>query len=157
MEIAEAVSAALHGELVPTMVNAPVVSSEALSHLKPRALLAERLGYYCFFSVVRIYLLHLGRLAYSLANGNVSGEVTIHFSSSGNEGENRLIRAGLVKGLMEPGCDHVINVVNADNIAKSHGLQITEVNRFSSRDEVSFLFHLFFIRLKFLRMQLCLR
>lgn len=119
LEIAEAVSAALHGELVPTMVNAPVVSSEALSHLKPRALLAERLG----------------RLAYSLANGNVSGEVTIHFSSSGNEGENRLIRAGLVKGLMEPGCDHVINVVNADNIAKSHGLQITEVNRFSSRDE----------------------
>ncbi|EME31323.1 D-3-phosphoglycerate dehydrogenase [Galdieria sulphuraria] len=119
LEIAEAVSAALLGELVPTMVNAPVVSSEALSHLKPRALLAERLG----------------RLAYSFANGNVSGEVTIRFSSSGNEGENRLIRAGLIKGLMEPGCDHVINVVNADNISKAHGLQVTEVNRFSNKDE----------------------
>ncbi|GJQ08429.1 hypothetical protein GpartN1_g220.t1 [Galdieria partita] len=119
LEIAEAVSAALHGELVPTMVNAPVVSSEALSHLKPRALLAERLG----------------RLAYSFANGNVSGEVTIRFSSSGSEGENRLIRAGLIKGLMEPGCDHVINIVNADNISKAHGLQFTEVNRFSDRDE----------------------
>ncbi|GJD07754.1 D-3-phosphoglycerate dehydrogenase 2, chloroplastic [Galdieria sulphuraria] len=102
LEIAEAVSAALLGELVPTMVNAPVVSSEALSHLKPRALLAERLG----------------RLAYSFANG-----------------ENRLIRAGLIKGLMEPGCDHVINVVNADNISKAHGLQVTEVNRFSNKDE----------------------
>lgn len=119
LEIAEAVSAALHGELVPTMVNAPAVSSEALSHLKPRALLAESLGH----------------LAYSFANGNVSGEVTIRFSSNGTESENRLIRAGLIKGLVEPGCDHVINIVNADNISKARGLQITEIHRFPGRDE----------------------
>ncbi|EME32810.1 D-3-phosphoglycerate dehydrogenase [Galdieria sulphuraria] len=114
IEIAEAVMSALCGELVPTLVNAPAVSSDALVYLKPRALLAERLG----------------RLAYSLAGGTFSGDITIHFySNDGDDGESRLIRTGVIKGLMEPGSDHVINVVNADMVGKVHGLQITEIKR----------------------------
>eukprot|EP00871_Galdieria_phlegrea_P000058 jgi/Galph1/1052/GphlegSOOS_G5754.1 len=119
IEIAEAVSAALNGELVPTMVNAPAVSSEVLANVKAKASLAELLGH----------------LAYSLSDGNVAGEVTIYCCYSGNEGESRLIRAGLIKGLMEPGSDHIINIVNADSICKAHGLQITEINRPRGLDE----------------------
>ncbi|GJQ09082.1 hypothetical protein GpartN1_g873.t1 [Galdieria partita] len=119
IEIAEAVTAALCGELVPTLVNAPAVSSDALVYMKPRALLAERLG----------------RLAYSLAGETFSGDVTIHFHSNGDDGESRLIRTGVIKGLMEPGSDRVINVVNADMVSKMHGLQITEVKRKSIGDE----------------------
>eukprot|EP00871_Galdieria_phlegrea_P003462 jgi/Galph1/4116/GphlegSOOS_G2766.1 len=119
IEIAQAVTSALHGELVPTMVNAPAVSSEALAHVKPTALLAERLG----------------RLAYSLVGGNISGEVTLHYFCNGDDGETRVIRAGLIKGLLESGCDHVINVVNADNLSRAHGLQITEVKRLTGGDQ----------------------
>ncbi|KAK4522934.1 hypothetical protein GAYE_PCTG32G0824 [Galdieria yellowstonensis] len=119
VEVAEAVTAALFGEFVPTLVNAPAIRSETLMKIKPRVLLAERLG----------------RLAYSLAGGTFSGFVTIHFCSDGDDGESRLIKTGVIKGLMAPRSDHVINVVNADVVSKAHGLHITEIKTSPVVDE----------------------
>jgi D-3-phosphoglycerate dehydrogenase len=119
VEVAEAVTAALFGEFVPTLVNASAIRSETLMKIKPRVLLAERLG----------------RLAYSLAGGTFSGFVTIHFCSDGDDGESRLIKTGVIKGLMAPRSDHVINVVNADVVSKAHGLHITEIKTSPVVDE----------------------
>jgi hypothetical protein len=47
VEVAEAVTAALFGEFVPTLVNASAIRSETLMKIKPRVLLAERLGLHC--------------------------------------------------------------------------------------------------------------
>jgi pheromone shutdown protein TraB len=77
----------------------------------------------------------IGRLAYSLAGGTFSGFVTIHFCSDGDDGESRLIKTGVIKGLMAPRSDHVINVVNADVVSKAHGLHITEIKTSPVVDE----------------------
>lgn len=112
VEIASAVSNALKGDLVPTMVNAPVIAPETLKEMKPRALLAERLG----------------KLAYHLSGGNMTGEVTVTYNLADSAEDTRLLRAGVIKGLMEPGLGQPITIVNADGVAKTHGLKVTEVS-----------------------------
>ncbi|KAK1869641.1 hypothetical protein I4F81_012111 [Pyropia yezoensis] len=113
IEIATAVKAALNGEMVPTMVNAPVISPEVLSVMRPRALLAERLG----------------TLAHTLSGGNVSGDVKVTYSLTNDQEDTRLLRSAVIKGLMQPGLDVPINLVNADGVARERGLQVTEVVR----------------------------
>lgn len=111
VEVANAVRSALQGDLVPTMVNAPPISPEILVEMKPRAILAERLG----------------RLSHVLSGGNVSGEVTVTYHLNKPDEDTRLLRAAVIKGLMEPGLDITINIVNAEAVAKQYGLKITEV------------------------------
>jgi D-3-phosphoglycerate dehydrogenase / 2-oxoglutarate reductase len=111
VEIAHAVSNALRGDLVPTMVNAPVISPELLKEMRPRAFLAERLG----------------KLAFYLSGGNVGGEVTVTYHLPDASEDTRLLRAGVLKGLLEPGLGVPITIVNADGMARSHGLKLTEV------------------------------
>lgn len=113
IEIATAVKAALNGEMVPTMVNAPVISPEVLSVMRPRALLAERLG----------------ALAHTLSGGNVSGDVTVTYSVTNDQEDTRLLRSAVIKGLMQAGLVMPINLVNADGVARERGLQVTEVVR----------------------------
>lgn len=112
VEIASAVSNALKGDLVPTMINGPVIAPDALKEMKPRALLAERLG----------------KLAYNLSGGKGAGDVTVTYRVPEPSEDTRLLRAGVVKGMMEEASDVSITIVNADTIAKSHGLKITEIS-----------------------------
>lgn len=113
IEIAEAVTGALRGELSATAVNAPMVSAEVLSELAPYVHLAEKLG----------------RLAVQLVAGG-SGIQTIKVSYRSARGQDdldtRLLRAMITKGIIEPISDMHINLVNADFTAKQKGLRITE-------------------------------
>jgi D-3-phosphoglycerate dehydrogenase / 2-oxoglutarate reductase len=112
LEIANAVKYALRGDLVPTMVNAPIISPETLKEMKPKALLAERLG----------------KLAFHLSGGNVGGEVTVTYHLPDPSEDTRLLRSGVLKGILESGLGLNITIVNADGQAKAHGLKLTEIS-----------------------------
>ncbi|KAL1215775.1 D-3-phosphoglycerate dehydrogenase 1 [Cardamine amara subsp. amara] len=113
IEIAEAVVGALNGELAATAVNAPMVSAEVLTELKPYVILAEKLG----------------RLAVQLvAGGSGVKNVKITYASSRatDDLDTRLLRAMITKGIIEPISDVFVNLVNADFTAKKRGLRLSE-------------------------------
>ncbi|KAG2318631.1 hypothetical protein Bca52824_011844 [Brassica carinata] len=113
IEIAEAVVGALNGELAATAVNAPMVSAEVLTELKPYVILAEKLG----------------RLAVQLvAGGSGVKNVKISYTSARatDDLDTRLLRAMITKGIIEPISDVYVNLVNADFTAKQRGLRLSE-------------------------------
>ncbi|KAF7843156.1 D-3-phosphoglycerate dehydrogenase 2, chloroplastic-like [Senna tora] len=113
IEIAEAVLGALKGELSATAVNAPMVAPEVLSELAPYVELAEKLG----------------RLAVQLVSGGSgikSVKVVYRSARDPDDLDTRLLRAMITKGIIEPISDSIINLVNADFIAKQKGLRISE-------------------------------
>ncbi|KAF3338974.1 hypothetical protein FCM35_KLT16445 [Carex littledalei] len=113
IEIAEAVVGALKGELSATAVNAPMVSAEVLSELAPYVELAEKLA----------------RLAVQLVAGGggvKSVKVTYASARSPDDLDTRVIRAMIIKGLIEPISSVFVNLVNADFTAKQRGVRITE-------------------------------
>ncbi|KAF5174870.1 D-3-phosphoglycerate dehydrogenase [Thalictrum thalictroides] len=113
IEIAEAVVGALKGELSATAVNAPMVSAKVLSELAPYVVLAEKLG----------------RLAVQLVGGG-SGvktvKVTYASARAPDDLDTRVLRAMIIKGLIEPVSSAFVNLVNADFTAKQRGIRITE-------------------------------
>ncbi|CAN8076898.1 unnamed protein product [Agarophyton chilense] len=116
VEIATAVGDSLNGDVVPTMINCPNIAPEVLKTLKPRALLCESLG----------------RLAYYVSGRMLHGEAVVDYFIPSVSEDTRLLRTGLIKGLMEPALGVKVTIVNADNIAKTHNLNITETNHYSS-------------------------
>ncbi|XP_039130531.1 D-3-phosphoglycerate dehydrogenase 1, chloroplastic-like [Dioscorea cayenensis subsp. rotundata] len=113
IEIAEAVVGALKGELAATAVNAPMVPAEVLFELSPYVVLAEKLG----------------RLAVQLVAG-VSGikGIKIVYASARDPDDldTRILRAMIVKGIVQPISSLFVNIVNADYTAKQRGLRISE-------------------------------
>lgn len=109
VEVAEAVLAALRGELAPTTVNAAMVPPDALDELAPYVDLAERLA----------------RLAVQLVRG-APGEVRAIYKGEPGRGDTRLLRAAIIKGLLEPITEQRINLVNADWVAEQRGLRLVE-------------------------------
>ncbi|GBG60589.1 hypothetical protein CBR_g8610 [Chara braunii] len=122
IEIAEAVVGALQGALAGTAVNAPMVPAEVIEELTPYVALAERLA----------------KVAVQLVSGThgIRG-VTITYRSarSMEDLDTRLLRAYVVKGLVEPVSESVVNLVNSDYISKQRGLRITEVRQVSDGDD----------------------
>lgn len=113
IEIAEAVVGALRGELAATAVNAPMVPAEVLSELAPYVSLAEKLG----------------RLAVQLVAGEsgIKGVKVVYTSARDPDDlDTRLLRAMVIKGIVEPVSSTFVNLVNADYTAKQRGLRITE-------------------------------
>ncbi|XP_028797249.1 D-3-phosphoglycerate dehydrogenase 2, chloroplastic-like [Neltuma alba] len=113
IEIAEAVLGALKGELSATAVNAPMVAPEVMSELAPFVELAEKLG----------------RLAVQLVSGGsgIKSVKVVYLSARDPDDlDTRLLRAMITKGIIEPISDSIINLVNADFIAKQKGLRISE-------------------------------
>lgn len=113
IEIAEAVVGALNGELSATAVNAPMVAPEVLSELAPYVVLAEKLG----------------RLAVQLVSGGsgIQSVKVVYRSARGPDDlDTRLLRAMITKGIIEPISNTIVNLVNADYIAKQKGLRISE-------------------------------
>ncbi|EFN59904.1 hypothetical protein CHLNCDRAFT_56437 [Chlorella variabilis] len=110
-EIAEAVISALNGELTPSCVNAPMVAPEVLKELQPFVALADGLG----------------RAAVQLVQDSGFADVFITYHSPrGDDLDTRLLRAMVVKGMLEQITTSQVNLVNADLLAKKRGLRIVE-------------------------------
>ncbi|KZV14618.1 D-3-phosphoglycerate dehydrogenase 1, chloroplastic-like [Dorcoceras hygrometricum] len=113
IEVAEAVVGALKGELSATAVNAPMVPAQVLTELKPYVTLSEKLS----------------RLAVQLVSGGSgvkSVKVTYSSARAPDDLDTRVLRAMIIKGLIEPISSLFVNLVNADFTAKQRGLRITE-------------------------------
>ena len=111
VEIAEAVLGALRGELTSSVVNAPMVAPEVLKELAPYVGLANGLG----------------RAAVQLVESSGFSDIFITYHSPrGDDLDTRLLRAMVVKGILEQTTEATVNIVNADLLAKSRGLRIIE-------------------------------
>ncbi|XP_030544032.1 D-3-phosphoglycerate dehydrogenase 3, chloroplastic-like [Rhodamnia argentea] len=113
IEIAEAVIKALEGDLPSTVVNEPMVEAEVLAELRPFLDLA----------------INLGRFAVKLIAGRggfKTVKVTYASAREPDQLDTKLLRAGIIKGLIEPISSVIVNWVNGDSVAKQRGLRITE-------------------------------
>ncbi|KAF4383989.1 hypothetical protein F8388_018741 [Cannabis sativa] len=113
LEVAEAVLRALNGELSSTAVNAPMLSAEVLSELEPFVALSEKLG----------------RLAVQLVAGGSDMKLlklTYGSARNPNDLDTRVLRAMVIKGLIEPISSVSVNLINYNFIAKQRGLIIAE-------------------------------
>ena len=104
VEIAEAVVGALNGELSATAVNAPMVSPEALSELAPYVALTEKLG--------RIAV----QLVSSSGHQGIKDVKATYTSGRSDDLDTRLLRAMIVKGLVEPVSDTIVNIVRRSRL-----------------------------------------
>ena len=121
IEIADATIRALKGELASTVVNAPMVSSDVLQQLAPYLKLAEKLG----------------RVAVQLvADGGVQDVQLSVDTSTPDKLDTRMLKAMVIKGVIEPISSTIVNIVNAEYTAKQRGLRITEVIGSTNRDEL---------------------
>jgi len=109
VEVADAVVTALKGEPAPSAINAPMVSSELMKDLMPNAELIHKLGI----------------VATRLAK-NIKKVRATYKSVSPDDLDTRLLRANLVKGLVEHTTDAKVNLVNADLIAENRKLEIVD-------------------------------
>lgn len=117
IEIATVVRDALKGDMVATMINAPSMPEELLRKLKPRSVLCTALG----------------KLAYYVSKASLKGGVKVEYFIPDASEDTRLLRAGLVKGLLEPTTGVPVSIVNAESVLKKSGLDLTEVNYLSSK------------------------
>ncbi|GFH10346.1 D-3-phosphoglycerate dehydrogenase, partial [Haematococcus lacustris] len=112
IEVVEAVVDALQGKLSANAVNAPMVPQEVLKELRPYIALAEGLG----------------KAAVSLVKDSGFTDVSITYSSPrGDDLDTRLLRANVLKGVLEGTTTAMVNLVNADLLAKNRGIKISEV------------------------------
>lgn len=119
-EIAEAVLAALKGEVVSSAVNAPMIAPELLNEMTPLMELAEKLA----------------KVTVQLAPQNLSAVRVIYEGQPALLPDTRPLKAAIIKGLLEPICELRINRVNAELIAQERGLVFTEVKCEESKSPV---------------------
>ncbi|XP_010438587.1 PREDICTED: D-3-phosphoglycerate dehydrogenase 1, chloroplastic-like [Camelina sativa] len=116
-DLAEAVVGAMNGggELAATALNAPMVSPEVPTELKPYVELAEVLG----DSLMKVASRGVGGLK------NV--KITYASARATDDLDTRLLRAMVIKGILEPiSSELYVNLANADFIAKQKGMRISE-------------------------------
>ncbi|KAG2492034.1 hypothetical protein HYH03_009763 [Edaphochlamys debaryana] len=115
LEVVGAVIDALAGLLSPNAVNAPLVPREILAELQPYIVLA----------------VGLGKAAVGLVKDGGGGftDVSITYTSPrGDDLDTRLLRAMVIKGVLEDITVAKVNLVNADLLARTRGLKLTEVH-----------------------------
>ncbi len=109
IDIAEQVVAVLKGLPAKSPVNAPTISAETMSVLGP------------YLEVGRT----IGRIATQLIAGHLES-VTIHYEGDIAKENTDPIKVAVLSGLLEMTTDERINIINAEIIAASRGLKVTE-------------------------------
>lgn len=110
VDVAHGVAGALKGEPVLTAVNMAPVSAQVMKLIKPYFTLAERMG--C--------------TARSLANGAIH-EVEVEYKGEISELDTKMVTTAVLKGILNPILQEVVNYVNAPSIAKSRNIKVKEV------------------------------
>lgn len=128
IEVVEAVVDALAGRLSSTAVNAPMISSAMLKELAPFVALAEGLGRAAVSLVASEPGAGGGTPRGTGASSVGFRDVCITYTSArGDDLDTRLLRAMVIKGILEATTTANVNLVNADLLAKQRGLRVAEV------------------------------
>lgn len=109
IDIAEQVVAILKGYPARSPVNAPMISTEAMSILGPYVQVGTTIG----------------RVAVQLLEGQLKS-LTIRYQGDIAKEDTNPIKAAVLAGLLETLTEERVNMVNADIIASSRGLRVTE-------------------------------
>jgi D-3-phosphoglycerate dehydrogenase / 2-oxoglutarate reductase len=127
IEVVEAVVDALAGRLSSTAVNAPMIPAEMLKELAPFVTLAEGLGR-AAVSLVASETGGGGTPRGTTGGGAGFSDISITYTSArGDDLDTRLLRAMVIKGILEATTTANVNLVNADLLAKQRGLRVAEV------------------------------
>ncbi len=119
VQVAEAVNLALAGEFVPSAVN--VQGGTVDDVVRPYLPLAEKLG----------------RLLTALAEGGISGEVTVEYRGQIADADGRVVGLSVLRGMLSAVCSEPVTLVNAPLLADERGLHVREVSDPHSEDFVS--------------------
>ena len=108
-DVAEQVVDVLNGLPPKSPINAPAIPADAFSIIGPYLGLGKKIG----------------RIAMQLVKGNLS---TIRISYEGTIAQEQTnpIKVAIISGILEMMSDERVNIVNADRIAASRGLRISE-------------------------------
>jgi D-3-phosphoglycerate dehydrogenase len=109
VQIAMQVKEYLKHGVFQNAVNVPSVSHEEYILMQPYIVLAERLGSFL-----------------AQAGGGALEEISLRYSGQVAEGRTELIRNGAIKGILNEVLEETANLVNAESIASSRGLNIRE-------------------------------
>lgn len=109
IDIAEQVLAVLRGHPAKSPVNAPAISTEAISLLGPYVKVGETIG----------------RIAVQLLEGQPKS-LSICYQGDIASEDTSPIKATVLAGLLDTLTEERVNIVNADIIARSRGLRISE-------------------------------
>ncbi len=108
-EVVEQVLTVLQGQPARFTVNVPFVAPEVQDLIEP------------FLDVA----VTVGKVAIQLANGQPSS-VTIEYQGEIAGGESGTLKAAVLMGLLQPGTEDRVNLVNAAFLAEERGLKVTE-------------------------------
>ena len=120
IDVAEQIIEVLKGGAARSAVNIPSMKPELIAPVRPYMGIAEKLG----------------TLAAQLAHGAVS-KVYIEYSGEIAEKDVSPLSTSLLKGLLTPALDVVVNFVNAPLIAKERGIEIVESKNKEAKDFAS--------------------
>jgi D-3-phosphoglycerate dehydrogenase len=119
-QIAEYVIMGLEGRMVPTAVNVAPVSPEVMEKVGPYIDLVQDMGI----------------MMAQLATGGVE-EIDISTVGTLADTDTRILRTAALKGLLQRATDEGVNFVNADYLAESRGIRVTETKRTEVHDYVA--------------------
>ncbi|MBI5399847.1 phosphoglycerate dehydrogenase [Candidatus Saganbacteria bacterium] len=117
IDVVEQIIDVLQGGVARSAVNIPSMKPELIAPVRPFMGITEKLG----------------TLAAQLVPGAVS-KVSVEYSGEIAEKEISPLTTTLLKGLLTPMMDVVVNFVNAPLIAKERGIEITETKNCEARD-----------------------
>jgi D-3-phosphoglycerate dehydrogenase len=120
VDVVEQIIEVLKGGAARSAVNIPSMKPELIAPVKPYMSVAEKLG----------------ELAAQIVEGAVS-KVTVEYSGEIAELNVSPLTTAVLKGLLAPMMDVVVNYVNAPHIAKERGIEITESKSKEARDFAS--------------------
>ncbi len=127
MDVCAQVLTILHGGLPTSAVNAPLILPEEYRKLQPFVRLVEKMG--------SLYTQHYSR---SASAGSKAFDL-IYEGELASISNTRPLFAALIKGLTSTITDsggRDVNIVNASLIAKSKGIQVSEIHKRESKDLV---------------------
>ncbi|MFZ5642947.1 MAG: phosphoglycerate dehydrogenase [Bacillota bacterium] len=107
VDVSEEIVSALTGGMVKNTVNIPSINPKTLAVVKPYLTLAEKLG----------------RFQAHLVSGRIK-KLEVIYSGDFSQQEVAPITTAVVKGLLDPILQEVVNFVNASMLAKNRGIQV---------------------------------
>ena len=110
VDVAHQLLAILRGEPAQYAVNAPMIAAETMTVLAPYIPVAEKTA----------------SLATQLAEGQLTSIAIEYLGDIANH-DTTALKAAVIKGLLEPVTEENVTIVNANLIAESRGMKITEV------------------------------
>lgn len=128
VDVCEQIVDVLQGRPARTAVNLPALSETEMQAVAPYLTLAEKIG-----------SLHMQLARDAAHEGRAINEVEVVFNGEWSGVPTSPITRAVLRGLMTPGSDNDVNMVNAPSIAEAKGIKVVESKRPATPDHTCLL------------------